>query len=236
MSKSANLEFDFLAASQTQKHLTVNDALAKLDAVSQLCLESIDKSLPITSVDGKCYFVINADPNFSINAGKIAIWINGAYQMVTPKTGWNAFVVDKAHNYFFNGVLWEQQTYMGGSSTAGGYKVLKFDQNLSGALVTTTSAILEKTCVYGVTARVINAITGTGGLASWMLGIEGNYDRYGTGLWLGKNGWSRGLTGTPMVYWANTPLVISPDIGSFTAGTVRIYIHYTELEVPPEVL
>ncbi len=234
MSKSRNAEFNYLEAAQSQKHLTVNDALVRLDTLSQLILVSISQDIPFTASEGACYAVRSTDPNFGDQGGKIAIYDNGGYIFITPKIGWHAYVADTGSQVVFDGSQWSAVASGSSGSAECSVKITSLDQELSGEKVTTSKILPEKSPVFGVTARVIEEITGTD-VTSWSIGIAGAENRYGSGLWLGVNGWSRGLTGSPQTYWADKSLVITPDQGSFTAGKVRIYIHHAELTLPPEV-
>ncbi|MDJ1017900.1 MAG: hypothetical protein QNJ35_15435 [Paracoccaceae bacterium] len=43
----------------------------------------------------------------------------------------------------------------------------------------------------------------------------------------------RGLTGTPLTYYADTNLVLTAGGGSFDgSGSVRLAVHYAELTLP----
>lgn len=83
------------------------------------------------------------------------------------------------------------------------------------------------------TARMVMPITGVG-VSSWSLGVSGAIDRYGSGLGLGSNSYAKGMTG-PLVYWAGTPLELTADAGTFDGGTVRLAVHYVELNPPRAV-
>ena len=222
MYKSTNLEFAFLEAAQAAKHLTVNDALEKIDKVSQLIIQSTDGNVPITANEGHTYYLPTTDPD---HPNQIAIYSNGGYLYVTPKNGWRAYVIDKGCLCLFSQNKWVP---------VGEKAYIEFTQDLFGASVQTIEFIPEKSIVSGITARVVEEITGSG-IASWSVGVSNNDNLYGSGLWLGLNGWSKGLTGTPITYWQDTPLIIKPDAGSFTSGKIKFYIYLQQLDVPPEV-
>ncbi|MFW5641978.1 MAG: DUF2793 domain-containing protein, partial [Roseicyclus sp.] len=46
MTETANLALPLVEPAQAQKHVTVNEAFARLDGITQLCLESVDETVP----------------------------------------------------------------------------------------------------------------------------------------------------------------------------------------------
>jgi hypothetical protein len=85
--------------------------------------------------------------------------------------------------------------------------------------------------VFGVTGRVLADITGT--LTSWRLGVSGSDDRYGSGIGTLAGSWLRGLTGTPLTYYAPTELLLTAEGGTFDgAGDVRLAVHYATIGLP----
>jgi len=83
-----------------------------------------------------------------------------------------------------------------------------------------------------VTARVIEEITGA---TSWSLGVAGSPDRYGVGYGVSLNSFANGVTSQPQAYFGPTALELTAAGGDFTAGKVRIAVHYAEL-TPPVVV
>jgi len=54
MTETNQFQLPLVQASQAQKHVTVNEALARLDAAAQLRLESIVIAVPpVTATDGE---------------------------------------------------------------------------------------------------------------------------------------------------------------------------------------
>lgn len=77
--------------------------------------------------------------------------------------------------------------------------------------------------------RVLTAITGA---TSWNLGVAADATRYGNGIGVAKGSTVIGPSGTPVTYWATTPLKISSAGGAFAGGRVRLAIHYIALTGP----
>jgi len=238
MADTTQFKLPLVQAAQAQKHVTVNEALARLDALAQVRLGSISLATPPVLVgDGAAYFVpVGAVNEWGGQVGKIAIYANGGWVFVAPAIGWRAYVVDIAKEAIFDGVKWRPEASAVATGGAGTFhRVTEFDQIImAGNTVSTSILIKNGQQVIGVTGRVISAITGTG-VTGWELGVAASTNRYGSGLGIGKNSWLRGLSGTPVTYWADTPLVLTALGGNFAGGTVRLAIHSVELEYPRAV-
>jgi hypothetical protein len=108
MSNSTNLVLPLLSAAQAQKHVTVNEAVQKLDLMVQLAV--IDRTLsapPGSPADGARY-VVAASPTgaWSGQAGKIAAWQDGAWVFLSPREGWTAWVNAENRMIFHDGSAW----------------------------------------------------------------------------------------------------------------------------------
>ncbi|TCP42322.1 DUF2793 domain-containing protein [Rhodovulum marinum] len=239
MSETANLSLPFLQAAQAQKHVTVNEALVKLDALVQLCLQSVSLAEPPSvAADGQAWGVAPvASAEWAGQDGRIAISDNGGWVFATPQAGWRAWVADAATEMRHDGARWLPVSAGGAVSTGGAtfkLDLLEFDhQVLPGIAQPTAIAIPSHAVIFGVTARVISEITGT--LSSWRLGTEGAEDRFGSGLGLGLNSYVQGVLGQPMTDYSPTPLVLTAEDGEFAGGAVRFAIHFAVLGLPAEV-
>ncbi len=215
----------------------MNEALARLDAVAQMRVKADDWEIPSASpVEGEAHVVgLIASNEWAGQSGKVAIYSNGGWMFLTPKVGWRAWNEVLGAEIVFDGVEWVRHA---GVVAAGGaaslHRVIEIDHTLAAGSVSVTSNVIPSHAqVIGVTARVISQITGAG-VSSWSLGVSGAVDRYGNGLGLGLNSFAKGATG-PLTYWADTALEITADAGSFDGGTVRLAVHFVELEVPRAV-
>ncbi len=92
---TANLEMPYILPSQAQKHVTHNEALQRLDAVTQLVITDRRSAPPASPAEGSCYAVA-ASPTgeWSGKAGAIAMRQDGAWLFITPRRGWFAFFLD----------------------------------------------------------------------------------------------------------------------------------------------
>lgn len=234
MTDTSRLALPLLAAAQAQKHVTVNEALMRLDGLVNLVLASNSVAMPpVTVLDGVCYAVpAGAVNEWAGHDGAIAIGSNGGWVFAMPEAGWRAYISDKGVQAIHSGLDWVIGA-LSLSSHGAGLKVgvSEVDHLLAaGAISTTVNLIPSHAMVIGVSARVVDPITGT--LTSWNIGNTGAEDRFGAGLGLALGTWSKGMLGTPLTYWSGTPLVLTAVGGAFTGGTVRIAVHYLEISLP----
>ncbi|GAA0286010.1 DUF2793 domain-containing protein [Rhodovulum strictum] len=239
MSETANLSLPLMQAAQAQKHVTLNEALVRLDALVQLRLQSTSLSAPpVTALDGQVWAVAaDAAGLWAGQAGRIAIADNGGWVFVVPRAGWRAWAVDTGTDMRHDGTGWLPVATSGAVSPTGAAfetRVVVFDHVVvAGGAQATTQVIPSHATVFAVTARVIEPITGT--LVKWSLGTEGAVDRFGRDLGIGLNSYARGVLGWPMTYYAPAPLVLSPEGGVFAGGKVRFALHYAEFGLPAAV-
>ncbi|MFN3145819.1 MAG: DUF2793 domain-containing protein [Paracoccaceae bacterium] len=227
MAETGNLGLPLLAPSQAQKHVTVNEALARLDGLTQMRLMSVATVAPPAPVDGAAWAVpVGATGDWAGQDGRIAIGSNGGWVFADPAEGWRGWIVDEAREVRHDGAGWA-------GVPGPAIRSVTFDHAVAaGAGSVTTEVIPQNAIVFAVTGRVASALTGT--LTSWTLGVAGAEDRYGSGIGLAQGSWLVGVTGQPVTYYADTPLVLTATGGDFAAGTVRLVLHYFKPE-PPEI-
>ena len=234
MSTTARLGLPFLQAAQAQKHVTVNDALVRIDATSQMVLTSVDQATPpALANDGECFGVPNGAVNdWSGHAGEIAIRSNGGWVFVTPQRGWRARIADRETDAVFDGADWRIGVLaLSENDAATRHEILEIEHVLAaGATDQVSAALPGGAVVLGVTGRVTSAITGT--LAGWRIGVAGSDNRYGSGLGLAQGTWLRGLTSSPQAYYGDTDILLSGEGGDFATGTIRLAIHLWRLDLP----
>lgn len=236
MTETPRMSLPMLAPAQAQKHVTVNEALARLDALTHLTLVSASVTTPPAAApDGALYGV----PPGAVNAwagqeGMLAIAIGGGWVFIPPRRGWRALVLETGLPAIWDGVDWQMGAVTLSPSGSGlALKSVQMDLPITaGTSMTTPVVVPARAILFGVTGRVVAAITG--GATSWSLGIAGDPGRFGTGLGVSLNSWLNGPA-APVVYWAPTALVLSAQGGNFTAGMVRLVVHYAELSLPAPV-
>ncbi|AGT07717.1 DUF2793 domain-containing protein [Paracoccus aminophilus] len=232
--ETSNLALPLLLPAQAQKHVTVNDALLRLDGMVDLVLQSLSRTQPPAGVvDGMCWGV----PPGAVNAwegrgGQIAIGANGGWVFVTPRLGSRAYIADQGVPAIHDGALWVPGALNMGAFGSGLIAMQASDEVTltAGASKEATLSIPAGVMVIGVTARVTQALTGT--LTSWRLGTAGAENRFGDGLGKGLGSWGRGILSQPMTYWDAAPLRLTATGGNFAAGKVRLVAHWLELRIP----
>lgn len=234
MSSTANLDLPLIQQGQAQKHVTVNEALSVLDTVAQLTLESLAVvTPPETAAEGQGWAVpTGATGAWSGADGHVAIMSNGGWRFVSPRAGWRAFAKDEGRAYLHDGWTWNPDAVAVSWYGAGvAIQVKEFEHSVSGGTSNATIPAIPSHCiVFGITGRVVADISGS--LTGWTLGVADSPSRYGTGLRLAAGAWVYGLTGQPLSYFEETPLVLSAENGTFSGGHLRLAVHLLRLGVP----
>ncbi len=108
MPDTLRLKLPLLAAGQSQKHVTLNDALVAVDSLAQLAvINRTQTAPPATFADGDSY-LIAANPTgaFAGRAGQIAVADTGAWRFYVPQGGWRCYVVAEQLLLAFVGTGW----------------------------------------------------------------------------------------------------------------------------------
>jgi hypothetical protein len=101
-----------LAAAQAQKHVTHNEALLQLDALS--CARFLDRDLsapPSSPADGDTYLVkATASGDWTGQDGNVAYASDGSWRFAAPFPGLMAFVADESVFVVYTGSSWVDLT------------------------------------------------------------------------------------------------------------------------------
>ncbi|WP_417485104.1 DUF2793 domain-containing protein [Maricaulis salignorans] len=226
-----NLALPLVMPAQAQKHVTVNESLLRLDALVQAQAQSRSLAVqPGDPGDGQCWLIpagASGDDWTAMTAGSLAIWRDGFWSEVTPKSGWRVHVLDEARDVVFGGSAW----HLAGADTVlaespGGAKtraILIADTvtGLTGASVVTAITIPARSIVFCVSVRTDEAITGA---SSFDCGIAGETSKFGGSLGISEGASNLGVIG-PTAFYSDTPIVLTANGGSFTGGSVSLAIH-----------
>ncbi|MBU2935629.1 MULTISPECIES: DUF2793 domain-containing protein [Pacificibacter] len=234
MSDTTRFSLPLLQAAQAQKHVTVNEAITRLDGLMQLRLQSVTENTPpLTPQEGDAYSVANSAVNdWAGFEGNLALYVSGGWVFVPVTLGMRAYIVDQNGWAAFDGTTW-QMGLQSLSSHGAGMQILvkEIDHPIAaGATSAVTLALPGQAVVYGVTGRVLSDITGT--LTGFSVGVSGSSNRYGAGLSLSSGSWMRGLTGAPLTYYSDEDLILTAEGGDFAAGDIRLAIHYAQFSLP----
>lgn len=103
---------------------------------------------------------------------------------------------------------------------------------LSGATVVSTDLIPANALVFGVTARVTTLITGA---TSFDIGDEATPDKWGKDVDVAATTTTtlaNATIVTPTIYTVAQDVILTARGGDFTAGAVRVTVHYLTLVAP----
>ncbi len=108
MTETPNLALPQIVAAQAMKHVTHNEALAILDAVTQISVLSRTVAAPPAApADGARYLVpANATGGFAGRTGQMAQFDAGNWRYLQPKSGWIAYVASESTALVWNGTAW----------------------------------------------------------------------------------------------------------------------------------
>lgn len=235
MSDTLRYNLPLLDAAQAQKHVTLNEALARTDALASARVENRALTVPPTAPqDGEAYIVApGALGEWSGQDGDLALSLNGGWDFVTPWSGCTVWIeAERSHVVYDDGAWVAGRSGGGASGAALLTRIAEIDQPLSGPSTTTALFIPDKAIVLGVTGRVIVAVSGA---TAWSLGVPGSTEQYGTGYGVDLNAFAHGVTGQPQAFYGGAALEITAEGGVFTAGEIRLAVHYLDI-VPPSLV
>lgn len=237
------LSLPFVAAGQAQKHITVNEALGKLDGLVQLAVQSRTVTAqPGSPADGAMHILPTGATGASWldkAAGLLARHADGVWETLTPSAGWLAWIIDEGLALIHDGQNWTPLSSTFKNLTAARspffaatrFEILEQEVTLSGASVATSVAIPSRAIVLGVSTRTSVAITGA---TSYSCGVAGEAGKFGASLGVAKNASNVGVIG-PTAYYVDTPVVITAAGGAFTGGKVRVSIQVMRFDPPAAV-
>lgn len=115
-----HLEMPYILPSQAQKHVTHNEALQRLDAVTQLVLTARAAHPPSSPGEGACYEIAPAPTEeWSGKAGKIAVRQDGAWIFISPRPGWRAVFAGDARLHIHDGTAFSPYDAVAGLQRLG---------------------------------------------------------------------------------------------------------------------
>jgi hypothetical protein len=232
MTDTPRLALPAIEAAQAQKHVTHNEALVLIDALTHLAAESRTLSVaPVSPADGACYIPApGAGGSWSGWAGQIALYIGGGWIRIVPIPGMKAWVKDERLTVTYEDSVWRD----GIALTAHGGRVTlrakEEEVTLAGASVETADPafIPDRAIVLGVASRTTLSITGA---TSYGVGINGNPTQFGNLLGIAFGSANNGVIG-PTAFYADTRIRVTANGGNFTAGKVRLIVYFLEMSVP----
>ncbi|MBI1685791.1 DUF2793 domain-containing protein [Caulobacter hibisci] len=237
------LSLPYVAAGQAQKHVTVNEGLARLDGLVQPCVVSRTVTAqPGSPADGAMWIrpatATGADWS-PVSSGRLMRFEAGAWEAIAPAAGFTAWIADEGQMAVFTGSAWVALSSTFASLTAARspfgaevrVEIREVEATLSGASVTTAAVIPARSIVLGVATRTSAAVTG---VTAYSCGVAGETGKFGSSLGVGLNASNIGVVG-PTAFYVDTPVVITAAGGSFVSGKVRVAIQLLRFEAPVAV-
>ena len=106
---SARLALPFIAPSQAQKHVTHNEALQLLDALTLLTLEEVEATTPPVTPGQGALYALGAAPqgDWAGQAGQLAYWSGDAWLFLPPSEGWHGWDKSSSALRVYEGGAWQ---------------------------------------------------------------------------------------------------------------------------------
>ncbi|MCE6074165.1 DUF2793 domain-containing protein [Agrobacterium vitis] len=105
---SPRLDLPYILPSQAQKHVTHNEALLVLDAVTQLVIEGTLATPPASPAAGSCYWVAaTATDAWAGKEAHIAAWQDDSWAFLAPAVGWRAYFRTTGQLQIYDGTDWQ---------------------------------------------------------------------------------------------------------------------------------
>lgn len=226
-----NLGLPQLVADQAQKHVTVNEGLALLDALVMPAVKTRALSAPPASPNEGERWIIGASPMglWAGKAGQIAVWLSGAWTFLVPNSGWTIHVEDERVTLTWSDGTWRDRIV--GTPNGGAIRLVALEQELplSGAYVDATTAVIaDRMIVLAVASRTTQAITGA---TSYSVGVAGNASQFGGSLGIALGSTNIGVIG-PTAFYADTPIRVTAAGSNFTGGKVRLVLYALAFAAP----
>jgi hypothetical protein len=117
---TVNLELPYILPSQAQKHVTHNEALQRLDAVTQLTVTATFATPPSDPQEGTCYDIAaSSTGRWTGKSGNLAFRQDGDWIFVAPKNGWRGWFLAEDKMKVHDGNAWAVYDAIGTPSFLG---------------------------------------------------------------------------------------------------------------------
>ena len=164
MTTTSHINITLVEQSQAQKEVTVNAALARIDAILNTGAKSRATATPPGSPIAGDVYIVAASPTgaWAGQAGNITFY-DQTWKFITPREGMTLWVNDEDTVYIYDGATWQSQavvvyaTLSGTAHTLDGSYVGKTIYFTNAAAITCT---LPNSLYIGFQCRVIQAGAG----------------------------------------------------------------------------
>lgn len=233
MTDTAQLGLPLLQPAQAQKHVTVNEALARLDALTTMVLVSRSQTAPPSeAAEGEVWAVpADAAGAWSGRDGTLAIRANGGWAFLPPRRGWRVWIADESVEAHWNGFAWEHGVAcMGVSGLATKFELFEVVVDLTpGSAFSFDTSFGNDTVVVGASGVVLETVTGS--LTSWSAGAGFNATRHAADIGLeAGSSFTRAYQSVPGA--SETNIRISSNGGAFASGRIGLALHLLKITAP----
>lgn len=234
MTETPQLSLPLVQPAQAQKHVTVNEALTRLDALTALTLESRSLATPPGSAPEGTVWAVpqGATGAWQGHGGALALRSNGGWAFLSPRVGWRGWIVDEAAL-----ATWDGQGWLSGLMTmsphgaTARFVTLEIDVPVTSGSISIVQPFVPAEGLF-LALSVVTAETITGTLDHWSLGRFGAPTSFFASIGLAA-GSSAVHVPTSLTSTASLQsLLISAVGGTFAGGKVRIAAHVM-LFAPP---
>ncbi len=231
MSSTGRLGLPYIVTGQAQKEITHNAGLNRLDAFITPVVSEITNTPPVSPTVGDVVIVgTSGTGDFSGKDNQLAQYLTGGWVFYTPFKWMDAVVESLDSRMTYDGSGWVPFGLI--MKDTGEYlRVESWQEDVDLSATTNTATnIPDRSSVLAVNTRVITAVTGT--VTTFGVGVSGDTSRYGNGIGKGQDSTNTGMSYHPVTYYSDTPVLLTPDSGSFSTGVVRINVQYIKPHGP----
>ncbi len=231
MTSTAKLGLPYIITAQAQKEVTHNEALNALDVFVTRVVTDFTNTPPDSPAEGDIH-IVGTSPTgtFVGHDNELAQYLTGGWIFYTPYKWLDVVVEARDERYTWDGSAWVPFGLI--MKDTGEYlRIQSWQEDVDLSISTqTVNAIPNRATVLAVNTRTITVVTGS--VTSFGVGVEGDTTRYGTGIGLAVDATNIGITFNPIGYYADTPIVLTPDKGAFATGLIRINVQYIQAKGP----
>ncbi|MGC6535298.1 MAG: DUF2793 domain-containing protein [Parvibaculales bacterium] len=222
-----HFNLDYLLPEQAQKHVTLNDALRRLDGLVQLSVVARNAtSPPDTPSNGARYLIGDkAKGAWAGQDGRLALFEDTGWHFFTPQAGWRVWDAAEKALLIFDGTDWRGVSAPNAAASVIAQTTHDVDLTQQAEVVIPSHRIF-----LGLTGIVLSPIAGP---QSWDIGVADGLTRFANGLPLDGDTEIRSPADPSLIYWQPTPLVLTPRGGRFTAGRIRLSLFSVNMPLSP---
>ena len=231
MSQTGRLGLPYIVTSQSQKEVTHNEGLNRLDAFVTPIVIDIADAPPGSPTVGDLYIVgTSSTGDFAGQSNKLAQYLTGGWIFYSPFKWMDAVVESLDSRMTYDGSGWIPFGLI--MKDTGEYlRVGHQSEDVtvsSGAFVDTTITIPDRSILLTVNVRVLTAITGA---SSFDVGISGETSKFGGSIGIGQDSTNIGIIG-PTAFYSDTAVRLTANGSDFTGGVVRATMQYLKPRGP----